>query len=102
MTTTSDDQTMPDAPMLDEHVAEFIDLARSANIHFDIVQDRLHMRMVNPNWAMWKPCRHLLDEIGQARIEAYIRNQAASHHQAVTRWTHASAERLHLAAEAMR
>ncbi len=96
-----DQATMPDAPMLDEHVAEFIDLARSANIHFDIVQGRLHMRMVNPDWAMWKPCRHLLDEIGQARIEAFVRAQAAEQ-QAVARWTHASAQRLQLAVAAMR
>lgn len=83
----------------DALVGEFIDLARSANIHFDIVNDRLHMRMVNPDWAMWKPCRHLLDEIGQARIEAYVRGQNAG---VVERWTQASAERLHLAVEAMR
>ena len=88
--------TMPDA-----HVAEFIDLARSANVHFDIVNDRLTMRMVNPNWEMWKPCRHLLDEIGQPRIDACVRQQAAEDN-AVARWTHVSAERLHLAAEAMR
>ena len=87
--------------MSDAEVAEFLDLARSANIHFDIVNDRLHMRMANPNWAMWKPCRHLLDEIGQARIEAFVRGEAAEH-KAVERWTHVSAERLHLAAEAMR
>ena len=89
-------QTLSDAL-----VGEFIDLARSANIHFDIVNDRLHMRMVNPDWAMWKPCRHLLDEIGQARIEAYVRGQAQTQ-GAVARWTAVSAERLHLAAEAMR
>src|SRR4051812_22705897 len=87
--------------MTDEHVAEFLDLARSANIHFDIVNDRLHMRMVNPDWAMWKPCRHLLDEIGQARIEAYVRARAMEQ-GAVAQWTAVSAERLHLAAEAMR
>ena len=86
---------------IDTEVAEFLDLARSANVHFDIVGDRLHMRMVNPDWAMWKPCRHLLDEIGQARIEAYVRSEAAGHN-AVELWTHVSAERLHLAAEAMR
>lgn len=90
-----------DPILSDRDVAEFLDLARSANVHFDIVQDRLHMRMVNPDWAMWKPCRQLLDEIGQERIEAYVRREAAQH-QAVTRWTHLSAERLHLAAEAMR
>lgn len=87
-------ETLPDAL-----VGEFIDLARSANIHFDIVNDRLHMRMVNPDWAMWKPCRHLLDEIGQARIETYVRGQNAG---VVERWTQASAARLHLAVEAMR
>lgn len=85
----------------DELVGEFIDLARSANIHFDIVNGRLHMRMVNPDWAMWKPCRHLLDEIGQARIEAYVRSQSVGE-GVVERWTHASAERLHLAVETMR
>ncbi|MET3926985.1 hypothetical protein [Devosia sp. 2618] len=88
--------TMPDA-----YIAEFLDLARSANIHFDIVNDRLTMRMVNPNWTMWRPCRHLLDEIGHDRIEAFVRAQA-SDRSAVARWTHASAERLHLAAEAIR
>jgi hypothetical protein len=87
--------------MPDAHVAEFLDLARSANITFDIVNDRLHMRMVNPNWAMWKPCRHLLDEIGQERIEAFVRREAAARN-AVDRWSHASAERLTAAAEVMR
>lgn len=85
----------------DTDVAEFLDLARSANIRFEIVGNRLHMQMVNPDWAMWKPCRHLLDEIGQARIEAYLRGQTAEA-RAVDRWTHLSAERLTLAAEAMR
>ena len=87
--------------LTDADIAEFLDLARSANITFDIRNDRLHMQMVNPNWAMWKPCRHLLDEIGQERIEAYVRQEAAAH-GAVDRWTHASAERLIAAAEVMR
>lgn len=90
------DQTLSDA-----HIAEFLGLARSANIHFEIVQDRLHMRAVNPNWAMWKPCRHLLDEIGQARIEAYVRAKARED-GTVARCAAISAERLHLAADAMR
>ena len=91
----------PDPIMPDAHVAEFLGLARSANIHFEIVNDRLHMQMVNPDWAMWKPCRHLLDEIGQARIEAYVRRKAGER-DVVARWTQASAERLQLAAAAMR
>ena len=92
--------TIPDT-LTDEDVAEFLDLARSANVHFDITHDRLHMRMVNPNWAMWSPIRHLLDEIGQERIEAFVRREAAAR-QAVDRSALASAERLNAAVEVMR
>ena len=92
----SSPNTMPDA-----YVAEFLDLARSANITFDIVNDRLHMRMVNPDWAMWKPCRHLLDEIGQERIEAFVRQERMAQ-QAIESWNGASAERLHQAADVLR
>ena len=87
--------------LTDEDVAEFLDLARSANVHFDITHDRLHMRMVNPNWAMWSPIRHLLDEIGQERIEAFVRRETAAR-QAVDRSALASAERLNAAVEVMR
>ena len=34
------------------------------------------VRAVNPNWRMWSPIRHLLDEIGQARIEAHVRRMS--------------------------
>ncbi|WP_449393514.1 hypothetical protein [Devosia riboflavina] len=88
-------------PMPDAYVAEFLDLARSANVTFDITEDRLHMRMVNPNWAMWSPIRHLLDEIGHERIEAFVRRETAAR-QAVENWNEASVERLNLAAEVMR
>ena len=87
--------------LTDDDVAEFLDLARSANVHFDIVHDRLHMRMVNPDWAMWSPIRHLLDEIGQERIEAFVRREAAAR-GAVESWNDASVERLKGAAEVMR
>ncbi len=88
-------------PMPDAYIAEFLDLARSANVHFDIVHDRLHMRMVNPDWAMWSPIRHLLDEIGQQRIEGFVRREATAR-DVVARSAEASAERLHLAVEVMR
>lgn len=88
-------------PMPDAYVAEFLDLARSANVTFDIVNDRLHMQMVRPNWAMWSPIRHLLDEIGHERIEAFVRREAAAR-DVVERSAQASAERLHLAVEVMR
>lgn len=69
----SDTELMPDG-----YVAEFLDLAKSANVHFDIVNDRLTMHASNPNWAMWKPCRHLLDEIGSERIAEYLKSARAS------------------------
>lgn len=88
-------------PMPDAHVAEFLYLARSANVTFDITEDRLHMRMVNPNWAMWSPIRYLLDEIGHEQIEAFVRRETAAR-QAVESWNEASVERLDSAAEMMR
>ena len=57
----------------DDGIAEFLDMARSANVFFEMINDRLTVRAVNPNWRMWAPIRHLLDEIGQARIEDHVR-----------------------------
>jgi hypothetical protein len=42
-------------------------------VFFDLVNDRLTVRAINPKWEMWQPCRHMLDEIGSARIAAYLR-----------------------------
>ena len=64
--------TAPELP--DRYVAEFLDLATSAHVHFELVNDRLTVRAVNPVWEMWKPFRHLLDEIGARRIEQYLRD----------------------------
>lgn len=88
-------------PMTDAHVAEFLDLARSANVTFDITNDRLHMRMINPIWTMWSPIRHLLDEIGHERIEAFVRREAGAR-EAVESWNEVSVDRLNAAAEVMR
>lgn len=87
--------------LTDADVAEFLDLARSANVTFDITNERLHMRMVRPNWSMWAPIRHLLDEIGHERIEAFVRRESEAQ-AVVDRSALASAERLQLAAEVMR
>jgi hypothetical protein len=54
-------------------IAEFIDMARSANVFFEIVNDRLTVRAVDPDWRMWAPIRHLLDEIGIEPIERFVR-----------------------------
>lgn len=87
--------------LTDDDVAEFLDLARSANVRFELVHGRLHMRMVNPIWSMWTPIRHLLDEIGLERIEAYARRETSAR-DAMEKWNHATAVRLHSAAELMR
>lgn len=61
-------------PLPDRYVAEFLDLATSAHVYFELVNDRLTVRAVNPQWEMWRPFRHLLDEIGARRIEQYLRD----------------------------
>lgn len=66
-----------DLPLPDRYVAEFLDLATSAHVHFELVDNRLTLRAVNPDWEMWRPFRHLLDEIGARRIEQYLRDKAA-------------------------
>ena len=62
----------------DRYIAEFLDLATSAHVYFELVNDRLTVRAVNPCWEMWRPFRHLLDEIGARRIERYLRDNPAS------------------------
>ncbi len=71
------DAIVSSEPLDAEGIGEFLDLAQSANVFFEIVNDHLTIRAVNPKWQMWKPIRHLLDEIGQARIEAYVRAHSA-------------------------
>ena len=58
---------------LEAGIAEFIDMARSANVFFEIVNGLLTERAVNPDWKMWGPIRHLLDEIGIERIDRFVR-----------------------------
>jgi hypothetical protein len=58
----------------DEAVGALIDLSRSANVFFELINDRVTVRAVNPSWGMWRPVSRLLDEIGQPRIAVYLRN----------------------------
>lgn len=60
--------------MSDAHVAEFLDLAASAGIHFGMFGDQLIMHAAKLNWRVWRTHRHLLDEIGTQRIAAYLRD----------------------------
>ena len=61
---------------IDVGVAEFIDMARSANVFFDVINGRLTVRAINPNWKMWSPIRHFLDEIGTTKIMAHLTSGA--------------------------
>lgn len=66
--------TAADMPLSDRYVAEFLDLATSAHLYFELIDDRLTLRAVNPDWEMWRPLRYLLDEIGARRIEQFLRD----------------------------
>ena len=63
----------------DAGIAAFLGLAQSANVYFDLVNDHLTVRAVNPDWLMWTPIRHFLDEIGKTQIEDFIRRQRTTH-----------------------
>ena len=54
-------------------VGQFLALARSANVSFDLVDNRVVMRAVNLKPRQWQPIRTLLDELGTARIEAFLK-----------------------------
>ena len=58
-------------------IAQFLALAASANVYFDLVGDRVVVRAVNPNWPAWSTLRHYLDEFGLANIESYFRQTSA-------------------------
>lgn len=60
-------------PLPDRFIAEFLEIAESAHVYFDLVNDRLTMRAVNPHWEMWHPIRHMLDEIGAEALEMHLR-----------------------------
>ncbi len=55
-------------------VAQFLALAKIANVSFELVDDRLVMRAARLDWQSWFPVRRCLDEIGVPAIEAYFRS----------------------------
>lgn len=58
-------------------VAQFLDLARSANVTFHLVDGKLAMRSARVNWKLWSPLRRCLDEIGTEAIADYFRSTTA-------------------------
>ncbi len=59
-------------------IGQFLALAESANVHFELIGERVVIRAVNPNWTAWTTLRRYLDEFGLARLEAYFRETSAS------------------------
>ncbi len=62
-------------------IGQFLALAASANVHFDIVGERVVIRAINPNWSAWRALRSYLDEIGMANVEAYFRSTSPAERQ---------------------
>lgn len=61
------------ADPVDLGVAQFLDLARAANVTFVLVDGRLVMRAARMDWKLWRPLRRCLDEIGVAAITDYFK-----------------------------
>ena len=66
-------------------VAQFLALAASANVYFDLVADRVVIRAINPDWRAWAGVRAYLDEIGMANVEAYFRRTSADERERYAR-----------------
>lgn len=57
---------------VDVAVAQMLDLAKRANITFDVVDGRLVMISAHADWKLWPPVRACLDELGVDAIVDYF------------------------------
>lgn len=62
-------------------IGQFLALAESANVHFELIGERVVIRAVNPNWSAWTSLRRYLDEFGLARLETYFRETSPAERQ---------------------
>jgi hypothetical protein len=53
-------------------VARMLELARMANVGFDVADGRLVMRAARVNWKIWPAVRAYLDEIGTEALKAHL------------------------------
>lgn len=53
-------------------VAHILELARAANVEFDMVEGRLILRSSHVDWNLWSPLRRCLDAIGIDAIAGYF------------------------------
>jgi hypothetical protein len=77
----------PDSDTSRLAVGQFLALAESANVFFDLINDRLVVRACRPQWQHWKPVRQCLDEIGIQTIERFFRTTTPEERQ---RWSRAA------------
>ncbi len=61
------------ADPVDLGVAQFLDLARAANVTFVLVDGRLVMLAARMDWKLWRTLRRCLDELGVVAIMDYFR-----------------------------
>lgn len=64
-------------------VAQMLDLAKLANVSFQLVDDRLVMHSARMNAKFWPPVRHCLDEIGVDAIADYFRRTTPREREAL-------------------
>ncbi len=72
------------ADPVDLGVAQFLDLARAANVTFVMVDGRLVMRAAHMDWRLWRPLRRCLDEIGIAAITEYLKRTTPEDREALS------------------
>jgi hypothetical protein len=53
-------------------VARMLELARLANVGFEVADGRLVMRASRVNWKIWPAVRAYLDEIGTEALKAHL------------------------------
>ena len=73
--------SLPPGEAQRQAIGQFLALAVSANVHFELIGERVVIRAVNPNWLAWSALRSYLDEFGIARLEAYFRETSAADRQ---------------------
>ena len=60
------------ADPIDLRVAQFLGLARAANVNFVMMDGRLLMHSAHMNWNLWHTLRRCLDEIGVNTIADFL------------------------------
>ena len=53
-------------------IARMLELARLANVGFEVADGRLVMRASRVNWKIWPAVRAYLDEIGPEALKAHV------------------------------